>query len=351
MKTADKENSRRISLDLPNELIHRFDMLKREWGLRSRGDVLERILEELLTDNAESDVQIQHNDNLIEKDIEGNINKEIVSDTELYNENKALVLIGNNRTIEDLDECSTSSNNYIDVNKATNNKLSNSSTINLPAFVRKRTMNLKNSISNDSKINIDTDNMIKTISDKHIQQALELANNHWFMLYGQKPKENVVEAAMIWLARDIWPNLDTTDGVTFTWTSANKIMNELCTNWVLRSPSLDRIIVIAGLLEDPFSSEQLVSRIPTLIRRFVNRFKRSRNVTSFQTIEATMTVHGALKLLDLPTQAGASLALPRIREAYKLKALDVHPDSGGSTESMRRVNEAYQLLKELYRNR
>jgi curved DNA-binding protein CbpA len=30
-------------------------------------------------------------------------------------------------------------------------------------------------------------------------------------------------------------------------------------------------------------------------------------------------------------------------------ALQHHPDSGGSLEEMRRVNEAYQLLKELYR--
>jgi curved DNA-binding protein CbpA len=26
-----------------------------------------------------------------------------------------------------------------------------------------------------------------------------------------------------------------------------------------------------------------------------------------------------------------------------------HPDAGGSLETMRRLNEAYQLLKELYR--
>jgi curved DNA-binding protein CbpA len=32
-------------------------------------------------------------------------------------------------------------------------------------------------------------------------------------------------------------------------------------------------------------------------------------------------------------------------------ALSHHPDSGGSEEAMRRVNEAYQLLKELYRQR
>jgi curved DNA-binding protein CbpA len=63
-----------------------------------------------------------------------------------------------------------------------------------------------------------------------------------------------------------------------------------------------------------------------------------------------MTLHGALKLLQLPTAAGQRLTLPQIREAYREMALAHHPDSGGSEEAMRRLNEAYQLLKELYRN-
>jgi len=62
-----------------------------------------------------------------------------------------------------------------------------------------------------------------------------------------------------------------------------------------------------------------------------------------------MTLHGALKLLQLPTTAGHRLALAEIREAYRVQALDHHPDAGGSAEAMRRLNEAYQLLKELYR--
>ena len=31
-------------------------------------------------------------------------------------------------------------------------------------------------------------------------------------------------------------------------------------------------------------------------------------------------------------------------------ALETHPDAGGSTDQMRKLNEAYQLLKNLYRN-
>jgi hypothetical protein len=107
-------------------------------------------------------------------------------------------------------------------------------------------------------------------------------------------------------------------------------------------------MVAGGLLEDPFSGSTLVVRLPTLIRRFVHRFRRRRG-TSFQTLEHTMTLHGALKLLNLPTTPGHRLTLPQIRDAYRELALAHHPDSGGSDEDMRRLNEAYQLLKELYR--
>jgi curved DNA-binding protein CbpA len=63
-----------------------------------------------------------------------------------------------------------------------------------------------------------------------------------------------------------------------------------------------------------------------------------------------MTLHGALKLLQLPTAPGQRLTLRQIREAYRELAMSHHPDSGGTEETMRRLNEAYQLLKELYRN-
>jgi hypothetical protein len=109
-------------------------------------------------------------------------------------------------------------------------------------------------------------------------------------------------------------------------------------------------MVMAGLLEDPFSTSTLELRLPTLIRRFVHRFRKRRKGSSFQTLEHTMTLHGALKLLQLPTAAGQRLTLRQIREAYRELAMSHHPDSGGTEETMRRLNEAYQLLKELYRN-
>ena len=62
-----------------------------------------------------------------------------------------------------------------------------------------------------------------------------------------------------------------------------------------------------------------------------------------------MTVHGALKLLKLSNAAGSAHTLNTIREAYKNIALETHPDAGGSTDEMRKLNDAYQLLKNLYR--
>ena len=47
MTSSEQGGSRRISVDLPNDLIRRFDQLKQEWGLRRRGAVLERLLEQI----------------------------------------------------------------------------------------------------------------------------------------------------------------------------------------------------------------------------------------------------------------------------------------------------------------
>jgi hypothetical protein len=158
-----------------------------------------------------------------------------------------------------------------------------------------------------------------------------------------------VEAAMSWLAHDIWPHADLCEGRIFTWTTAMRLMSELGQGWSDSAPTLERIIITAGVLEDPFSADTLPLRIPTLIHRFVKRFRRRQRGTSFQTLESTMTLHGALKQLQLPTDPGERMTLTQIRDAYREMALKHHPDSGGSLDTMRRLNEAYQLLKELYR--
>ena len=126
-------------------------------------------------------------------------------------------------------------------------------------------------------------------------------------------------------------------------------MSELCPFWEKNNPSLEIVLLMIGVLEDPFATSDLINRIPTLVRRFISRFKRNNRSNSFEALDSTMTVHGALKLLNLSTAAGESHTLKKIRNAYKSIALETHPDAGGSTNQMRKLNEAYQLLKNLYR--
>jgi hypothetical protein len=120
--------------------------------------------------------------------------------------------------------------------------------------------------------------------------------------------------------------------------------------WVVGDPSLERVITAAGILEDPFGANSLAMRVPTLITRFVQRQRsRQKRHTSFDAIDQSMTVHGALRLLQLPTIADRPYTLKEIRDAYREQAQSHHPDAGGSADAMRRLNEAYQFLKERYR--
>ena len=85
MSISEQSNTKRISIDLPEELISRFDQLRKEWGFRARGPVIEKLLTELLQD-----------DDLIPKHQQQSINyngKEIINDYSNYDEKSALVLI------------------------------------------------------------------------------------------------------------------------------------------------------------------------------------------------------------------------------------------------------------------
>ena len=345
MAEGEVKEVKRISIDLPIDLVDGVDRLRKEWGLRARGLVFERLLELILPKDLDGEkidneqLDFNHNSN---HDSSTSQNRKDNSNQE----EKALVLVGtNNIKIKNL------AFNDVKANDDQSNKKDTVSTgIELPGFIRKQTTNLKRSLSKDKTFKNMEDTSITTIDIDDLLKAKDAAEKHWIYLYGQKPTESVIEASMIWLARDIWPNVDGTENIPFTWNAACKMLNSYCSDWKIDSVTFDDVVILAGALEDPFSAKNLRSRIPTLIRRFVNKFKRSQNVTSFQTLESTMTVHGALKLLGLPTKAGSSLTLSFIRDAYKEKALSNHPDAGGSNETMRKLNEAYQLLKDLYKN-
>ena len=51
MNIPENTITKRISIDLPEHLISRFDQLRKEWGLRSRGPVIEKLLTELLQED------------------------------------------------------------------------------------------------------------------------------------------------------------------------------------------------------------------------------------------------------------------------------------------------------------
>ncbi len=336
---------KRISIDLPIDLVAGVDRLRKEWGFRARGLVFERLLEVILSNDMD--------DNIIENkqlDFNHNSNHDSSSSKngiDISNqEEKALVIVGN----KNIEIKNVAVNDVKPKDVQFNKQDSVSTGIELPGFIRKQTTNLKRSLSKEKTFKNMEDTSITTINIDDLLKAKDAAEKHWIYLYGQKPTESVLEASMIWLARDIWPNVDGTENIPFTWNAACKMLNSYCSDWKIDSVTFDHVVILAGALEDPFSAKNLRSRIPTLIRRFVNKFKRSQNVTSFQTLESTMTVHGALKLLGLPTKAGSSLTLSFIRDAYKEKALSNHPDAGGSNETMRKLNEAYQLLKDLYKN-
>ncbi len=345
MAEEEDKNAKRISIDLPIDLIDGVDRLRKEWGLRRRGQVFERLLQVILPRDLEEEIIEKEQHESIHSSKTKYIYDQIGEDFN-KKEEKALVIIGNkNIEIKNVSVKEVKPNHL-----QSNHKEPAATGIELPGFIRKQTTNLKRSLSKDKNFKNMEDTSITTIAIDDLLKAKDAADKHWIYLYGQKPTESVIEASMIWLARDIWPNVDGTENIPFTWSAACKMLNSYCCDWKGDSVTFDNVVILAGALEDPFSTKNLISRIPTLIRRFVNKFKRSQNVTSFQTLESTMTVHGALKLLGLPTSAGSFLTLSFIRDAYKEKALSSHPDAGGSNETMRKLNEAYQLLKDLYKN-
>jgi hypothetical protein len=331
-----KEDRRRLTLELSRTRIEHLDSLKREWGLRNRGDVLERLLDGLFPSiEAEGDAMA-----LTQGDELGQTESDL-------DEQAALVLVGSGALERIRGEAGDGVNGSSQADGGVQHR--SSAGIDLPGFVRKRSRDLRDSLQPPPEPNPGMAPMPRLAADL-AEQALSQARDHWHGLYGSTANEAVLEAAMTWLAQDVWPQAEPVEGRTFTWTAACALMQQLVDGWSLDAATFERVVVTAGVLEDPFSATTLPMRIPTLIHRFVQRFRRRPKGTSFQTLEHTMTLQGALRLLELPTQLGQRVTLAEIREAYREMALRHHPDSGGSVEAMRRVNEAYQLLKELYRH-
>jgi hypothetical protein len=220
--------------------------------------------------------------------------------------------------------------------------------IQLPGFVRRQARELRRSL--EAPAQPASGGSLALISSVDLTEAITRVDQHWLEVYGQPPSEPVLEAAMVWLARDVWPQSDHSDGRPFSWSLTQQVVTSFAPSWSEGEATLARVITAAGVLEDPFSGSTLAVRIPTLITRFVQRHRsRQKRTMSFEAIDQSMTVHGALRLLQLPTVADRPYTLQEIREAYREQAQSHHPDAGGSADAMRRLNEAYQFLKERYR--
>ena len=336
MSISENSSNKRISIDLPEELISRFDQLRKEWGFRARGPVIEKLLTELLQ---EEDLLPKNKQQTLDYNEKENIN-----DFSNFDENSALVLIKSDK--EEKINKEVEEKNVLDKKEVKEKPNLN---INLPNFVGKKVKNLRRSINIEKTKQKINDIQISPIKESDLIKCRIEIISHWKNLYGTIPNEQIIEASMDWFCIDIWPNIEGTEQLPFTWSAANKLMSELCPFWKKQNPSLELVLLIIGVLEDPFATTDLSNRVPTLVRRFISRFKRKNKGNSFEALDSTMTVHGALKLLKLSTAAGSAHTLNKIREAYKIKALETHPDSGGSTDEMRKLNDAYQLLKSLYR--
>jgi len=399
---------KRFSLELSEVLLNKIDQFKREWGLRSRGAIVERLLQELLSTEENEEFlseefdceeipglqlsgeqnraggsvhltsrgkEAQSNGANAETTIakppstHGQISESVQAhagrstgqsasskgqqtsfdglEPSDFNERGALVLVskgvGGSLAL-DFDSINT-----VGISAGVEAS-SKSGGIDLPGFVRKQSAQIKRSLTPKNENTDSHQEPLPTVQVEILSQAFNRAKDHWLELYGTAPNEAVLEASMVWLAKDIWPQCDQSERRLFTWSLACSVIEAFAPSWPSGGASFEKVIVMAGLLEDPFSTSTLQLRLPTLIRRFVHRFRTRKRGTSFQALEHTMTLHGALKLLQLPTSPGHRLTLVEIREAYRDIALRTHPDSGGSEDEMRKVNEAYQLLKELYRN-
>lgn len=341
MAEEELQQWRTINLKLPAELVTRIDALKGEYGLRSRGAIVERLLSELfgpsLEDSSDSETESPEQ----RPGLEG-------ADG-IFDERGALVLVYRGDSTDMVLDLDLRPDPADQQEGHSASSQSRPRGIDLPGFVRRQSEQVRRNLQPRQRVAAESLDLLPQMSADVLEEALERVRSHWLELYGKSANETVLEAAMVWLAQDIWPQSDQSEGRPFRWSLVTDVMASLAPCWPAGGPDFERVIVAAGILEDPFSGSTLVLRVPTLIRRFVHRFRRRRG-TSFQTLEHTMTLHGALKLLELPTTPGHRLTLPQIREAYRELALAHHPDSGGTEEGMRRLNEAYQLLKELYRS-
>ena len=63
---GEDKDVKRISIDLPIELIDGVDRLRKEWGLRRRGAVFERLLEVILSKDIDEEITDQEKNKFVD---------------------------------------------------------------------------------------------------------------------------------------------------------------------------------------------------------------------------------------------------------------------------------------------
>ena len=346
-------DKRRISLELSEELLEWIDGLKGQLGLRSRGATVERLLQEV---RGSQDEDVEQDDAaeslpLEFPEQEGRESPEVdeEQDATPLDEDLSIVLVHSD-LVAQRDQARVSTAKSENPRKDPSAAPAAAGGIQLPGFVRKQAKRVKQTLEAPAR-SMTPDATLALIQRVELEQAMEQVASHWSEVYGQAPTEAALEAAMVWLGRDIWPQSGDSDGRPFGWNLVQQVMFSYAPEWEEGSPTLERVVVAAGILEDPFGGSTLAARVPSLVTRFVQRHRsRSKRSTSFDAIDNSMTVHSALKMLQLATVADRPYSLREIREAYRSQAVSHHPDAGGSADAMRRLNEAYQFLKERYRD-
>ena len=180
MKASEDNSRRRITVELPNHLIARLDELKREWGLRARGDLLVRLLEELFTpqENDQDDQQCgelyQINEQAPLENVDsGSLSRSLPTE---YDETKALVLIGRGANDRGRPGVKPEGNK---VESSYEVKTTHSVGIDLPGFVRKQTDNLRESLGkNKSGENSRDLPLVTTVAETDVIESLNAANRH-----------------------------------------------------------------------------------------------------------------------------------------------------------------------------
>ena len=235
-------SGKRISLELPAELVEPIDCLRYDWMISSRGDCLRRLLEEIFQpDDEDEQSSADQSEHLSAPEREASTDRTSGESTKTpspigsaedqplrpqYDEDRAIVLVGSNVTI---DPVTPISSNQTEFNLEAPPRRSSvaGGGIDLPGFVRKRSSAIRESLSTPSQANTEIP-VVPVIRESELQQWFEVALNHWINLYGSTPGATVMEAVMLWIARDIWPHIDGSEGRTFTWNQVNQSMQQYC---------------------------------------------------------------------------------------------------------------------------